>query len=176
MAVAHEGILEAAAVAVPDANSGEAVKLFVVRRGIRPSPRRTSRTLVCQGTDELQAPQACRVPRWCTQRPMSARYCGADAQLTQMTAIADGTPDFPSAQFVTDFALGCDCKGGVSCPLHRVVRRLRELQMTRSCQRPERLVETVSKQGNLAAYRVLGDAGWVSTDWNTLSFSDQTGG
>ena len=32
VAVAHEGILEAAAVAVPDANSGEAVKLFVVRK------------------------------------------------------------------------------------------------------------------------------------------------
>ncbi|MFZ1812844.1 MAG: long-chain-fatty-acid--CoA ligase [Rhizobiaceae bacterium] len=31
VAVAHEGILEAAAVSVPDDNSGEAVKLFVVR-------------------------------------------------------------------------------------------------------------------------------------------------
>ncbi len=32
VAVGHPGILEAAAVAVPDANSGEAVKLFVVKR------------------------------------------------------------------------------------------------------------------------------------------------
>ncbi len=30
--VAHDGVLEAAAIGVPDARSGEAVKLFVVRR------------------------------------------------------------------------------------------------------------------------------------------------
>ncbi len=32
VAVGHEGVLEAAAVGIPDANSGEAVKLFVVKR------------------------------------------------------------------------------------------------------------------------------------------------
>jgi long-chain acyl-CoA synthetase len=32
VAVGHEGVLEAAAIGIPDANSGEAVKLFVVKR------------------------------------------------------------------------------------------------------------------------------------------------
>ena len=32
VAVAHDGVLEAAAIGIPDARSGEAVKLFVVKR------------------------------------------------------------------------------------------------------------------------------------------------
>ena len=32
---------------------------------------------------------------------------------------------------------------------------------------PKRLIETVSNQGNLVAYRVLSNAGWIDTDWNT---------
>jgi long-chain acyl-CoA synthetase len=41
VAVSHPGVLEAAAVGVPDANSGEAVRLFVVRR----DPQLTEETL-----------------------------------------------------------------------------------------------------------------------------------
>ena len=32
---------------------------------------------------------------------------------------------------------------------------------------PRKLLETVSRQGEMVAYRVLGDGGWVDTDWNS---------
>ena len=71
----HPGVLECAAVGVPDEKSGEAVKLFVVRR-TRASPRRRcARTAprsspATSGRSTSSSATSCR-------RPMSARSCAA---------------------------------------------------------------------------------------------------
>ena len=49
VAVTHPGVLEAAAVGVPDAKSGEAVKLFVVKKG----PDLTAEALIAHCKESL---------------------------------------------------------------------------------------------------------------------------
>ncbi len=58
---AHPGVLECAAVGVPDANSGEAVMLFAVKK----DPNLTKEALAAycsRGADRLQAAEVHRVP------------------------------------------------------------------------------------------------------------------
>ena len=65
-----------AAVGVPDEKSGEAVKLFVVRK----DPSLTAeelRALLPRESDRLQAAQVHRIPQSNCRRRMSARSCGA---------------------------------------------------------------------------------------------------
>jgi acyl-CoA synthetase (AMP-forming)/AMP-acid ligase II len=59
---AHPGVLEVACVGVPDQHSGEAVKLYVVRKDKEPDQGRADGVL--QGAaDRLQAAEVHRVPR-----------------------------------------------------------------------------------------------------------------
>ena len=57
----HPGVLEVAAIGVPDEHSGEAPKLFVVQQGPQPD-RRDADGLLPREFHRLQAPQAHRVP------------------------------------------------------------------------------------------------------------------
>jgi long-chain acyl-CoA synthetase len=76
VAVEHPGIAEAAAVAMPDEHSGEAVKLFVVKKD--PASDRSRRQgALRQGPDQLQAAQDRHVSRTSYRKPMSARSCAA---------------------------------------------------------------------------------------------------
>ena len=72
----HPGVLECAAVGVPDENSGEAVKLFVVRkdptltRGGAGGLLRASSSPATSGRNTSSSATSCR-------RPTSARSCAA---------------------------------------------------------------------------------------------------
>jgi acyl-CoA synthetase (AMP-forming)/AMP-acid ligase II len=76
VAVSHPGVAEAAAVAVPDEHSGEAVKLFVVRK----DPNLTEADVKAHcatGPDQLQAARKSSCSRTNCRRPMSARSFAA---------------------------------------------------------------------------------------------------
>ena len=62
VAMGHPGVLEAAAVGVPDLRTGEAVKLVVVRKDAG-ADRGRSRRLLPPASDRIQAAAAYRVPR-----------------------------------------------------------------------------------------------------------------
>ena len=62
VAMGHPGVLEAAAVGVPDSRTGEAVKLVVVRKDAGPD-RGRSRRLLPPASDRIQEAAAYRVPR-----------------------------------------------------------------------------------------------------------------
>ena len=57
----HPGVLECAAVGVPDRKSGEAVKLFIVQ-GRREADRRGHPRALPRTPDRLQGSSRCRVP------------------------------------------------------------------------------------------------------------------
>ncbi len=72
----HPGVREVAAIGVPDEHSGEAVKIFVVRK----DPTLTAEALIDHCRTQLtgyKVPQARRVPRRPAAKPTSARYCAA---------------------------------------------------------------------------------------------------
>ena len=78
VAMSHPGVLEAGAVGVPDARTGEAVKLVVVRK----DPALTeadSRSLYCrQHLTGLQDASSGRIPRCAAEDRLSARSCAAN--------------------------------------------------------------------------------------------------
>ena len=74
VAMTHAGILECAAIGVPDEHSGEAVKLFVVRKDPEPDRGRGQGALRGQ-PHQLQASALRRVPHRTAEIAMSARSC-----------------------------------------------------------------------------------------------------
>ena len=77
VAMGHPGVLEAGAVGVPDARTGEAVKLVVVRKDASADRGRAHRLLPA-ASDGLQDAAPGRVPRHAAARPISARSCAAN--------------------------------------------------------------------------------------------------
>ena len=76
VAMRQAGVREAAAIGVPDAQSGEAVKLFIVRK----EPKLTAADVMAhaaQEPDGLQGPAPRGVRRASCRRATSARCCGA---------------------------------------------------------------------------------------------------
>ena len=72
----HPGVLECAAVGVPDEKSGEAVMLFVVRRD-KSAHQGEAGGRSRQGADRLQAAASTSSSATTCRRPMSARSCAA---------------------------------------------------------------------------------------------------
>ena len=96
----HPGVLECAAVGVPDEHSGEAVKLFVVKRD--PSLTEEAVSEYCKrAADRLQAPEVHRVPHRAAEdqrgqdpAPRAEREeDGVTRLLKEMCAPALVTPD-----------------------------------------------------------------------------------
>ena len=83
----HPGVLECAAVGVPDAKSGEAVKLFVVKKDESADGRGRAEALP-RAPHRLQDARATSSSARSCRRPTSARSCGASCATRRRKAAA----------------------------------------------------------------------------------------